>query len=662
MTYKQSHNARTHERIAHNVQFIGVDGEGITRDDGRHDYVLLTAGDQSLHHDGSRLGFGEIAQFLWHQFTLHPTAAFVGYYLGYDFAQWFRDLPENRARMLFTSAGIAQRKRRLAHLPPFPVYVGRWEFDTLQMRRFKLRPHVERGPNRRPWLTICDVGPFFQCSFLRAIDPEKSRRPIVTPEEYRVIAEGKARRGAEKLGTDMIEYNRLECEVLARLMREQNAGFVAEDIRLRRHQWIGPGQVAQRWLDQIRAPRAEAVRLVTSPRFREAARSAYFGGWFEIFHHGPVPGTSYAYDINSAYPAIMAGLPCLLHGRYSVLHGGELENYREGYTLLHARVWGSNPHVGAMMHRRPNRGVLRPRHTEGWFWAHELAAATAAGLVDRVHIGEAHHYAPCDCPPPIAAIRGLNQGRLALGKETPAGKARKLIYNSAYGKFTQSVGEPKYGNAIYASLITAGCRVRILDAIAAHPRHARDLLMVATDGVVFGSPHPALDIDPSRLGAWTAGEYRNLSLFMPGVYWDDVSRETLDGGHLKTRGINSRDLGARLRVIDRAWERFDNDGWPRLVIPIGFQLVSPKQALARGKWDTCGTVHTQGHRIISADPEQKRVGAGPGRSKPYESCPEGASLPYDGMFGDEMRAWETDEFGDHPDGPIGGVLMRELWR
>jgi hypothetical protein len=186
--------------------------------------------------------------------------------------------------------------------------------------------------------------------------------------------------------------------------------------------------------------------------------------------------------------------------------------------------------------------------------------------------------------------------------------------------------------------------------------------MVATDGIVFSSPHPALDIDPVRLGAWTAGTYDNLSLFMPGVYWDDVSRETLEAGNLKTRGIASRDIGRRLAIIDRAWERFENDGWPRLVIPVGFQLVSPKQALARGKWDTCGSVAVDGHRIVSADPTPKRVGTGPGRSKPYVSTPEGASLPYEGLFGEEVRVWEDDEFGDHPDGPIGGVLLRELWR
>ena len=45
----------------------------------------------------------------------------------------------------------------------------------------------------------------------------------------------------------------------------------------------------------------------------EAARMTYYGGWFETFVNGVIPGTSYAYDINSAYPYAISTLPCLLH-------------------------------------------------------------------------------------------------------------------------------------------------------------------------------------------------------------------------------------------------------------------------------------------------------------------------------------------------------------
>jgi hypothetical protein len=659
------HQAR--RLIATHRDFIGVDGEGVTDPDGTHRYVLLTVGNESLHRDGATLTTLEIFRFLYDQFERHPEAAFVGFYLGYDFAQWLRDLPAERAAMLLSTEGIAKRKRRIPHLPPFPVYHEGWEFDMLGMRRLRLRPS---NPEGRPWLTVCDVGSFFQQSFLKAIDPAKSVSPIVTPEEYATIAAGKDGRSDHAFNEAMIRYNVLECEVLARLMAQQRDGLLAEGIKLRKNQWIGPGQAAQAWFNLIEVPKGSEVRERSSPAFRDAAREAYFGGWFEIFWHGPMPGTSWGYDINSAYPAFMATLPCLLHGRYQSSEE-TIRGYRAGAlpfpatTLVKARLQGSHPVIGAALHRTPKGKVLRPHCTSGWYWLAEIEAAQRAGFIDRIDISERRWYEPCTiCKPPLAPIADLYLGRLAVGKNTPAGRAKRLVYNSAYGKNAQSVGEPTYANAIYASMITAGCRTMILDAIAAHPRGARDLLMVATDSVTFRSPHPALDLDDQRLGAWSESRYENQTYFMPGVYWDDATRSRLASGDdpvLKSRGISAGDLARRINVIDRAWGRYERDGWPRLVLPIRFQLVSPRQALARGKWELCGTVVRDGKRIINSDPSSKRHAVRPGRSRPIHRLTVEASTPYERRFGEELGEIDMLEFGDHPDMPIGN-LVPQLFR
>jgi hypothetical protein len=316
--------------------------------------------------------------------------------------------------------------------------------------------------------------------------------------------------------------------------------------------------------------------------------------------------------------------------------------------------------------------VLRPRVTAGWYWAHELAAAIRAGFIAGAVVFERWRFEQeCHCPPPLAPIAELYKSRLAVGKNTPAGKAKKLVYNSGYGKFAQSVGEPVFANPVYASAITAGCRTMALDAIAAHPSGARELLMVATDSVTFSRPHSDLPLDPERLGAWTETRHENLSLFMPGVYWDDAARQRIAAGEapvFRSRGIAARDLARRLEIVDRAWTRYPRDGWPRLVLPVSFQLVSPRQALERAKlrrrrhrWAECGTVITRGHRIISADPQLKRFGTGPGRSQPYKECTVRESTPYQGSFGDELRALQALEFGDHPDGPVGELLADILF-
>lgn len=670
---RNKHKARIARSHAHAVRFIGVDGEGITiagSSPARHDYVLLSCGQNHLHMDGARIGFLDIMPFLYECYRENSDACFVGFYLGYDFAQWLCDLPAERAAMLLTDDGIAKRRRRVGtHLPPFPVEYEGWEFDGLGMRRFRLRPagllpgSSPSQKKRNPWMTINDAGPFFQSSFLAAIDPAKSQDPIVTQAEYQIIEAGKAGRGADKFGPDMIAYNQLECEVLARLMTRQNEGLVAEDIRLAKHQWFGPGQASQKWLYKIKAPKGEQIRDAVPDKYRDAARQSYYGGWFDIHAHGPLPGQSWHYDINSAYPYIMSKLPCLLHGIFS--ERNDWHHLGTALQLTYCAVKGSHPWIGAMLHRTRQGRILRPRETEGWYWRHELESALGAGIIDRVDIKETLTYIPCDCPPPLAPIAELYQGRLRVGKNTPAGRARRLIYNSAYGKFAQSVGEPVFANAVYASLITAGCRVMILDAMRSHPTSSPPL-MVATDGVVFSNRHTGLDIDDQRLGAWTEGTYENLSLFMPGLYWDDESRARIaraEAPVFKSRGINARDLARRLATIDRAWSRFDRDGWPRLMLPVGFSMVSAKQALARGKWELCGTVVDDGRRIISADPKGKRCGGSPGKfSRPYQGCNPVVSTPYERKFGDELADYEIAEFGDHPDGPISSVLLRELWR
>lgn len=665
-TSAHKNRARAAERQGPKV-FIGIDGEGVTDPDGTHRYVLISCGDKHLSQDGAHLEFCEILTFLWACFEEAPEGAvFVGFYLKYDWAQWLRSIPLNRAKALLDPVMIAKRQRTAhKHLSPFPVDYNGWEFDYLPGKRFKFRPR--RG---KDWMYINDVGSYFQSSFLKAIDPVGNPNPVVTREEYAVIAEGKARRQSAIFDPEMIRYNLLECDVLTRLMRQLEDGMRQEGLRPTRSQWHGPGQLAQLWLGKIKAPKGEVVREVVPEVVRTAARASYYGGWFEIFWHGPVPGECWGYDINSAYPHVMAGLPCLLHGTWTrtvereggrLLRREEQARLGEGLAFVRARLGGKHSVIGAMLHRNPTRSILRPRTTEGWFVASELAAACEAAFVDKVREYERWTFkAGCDCPPPLGPIADLYAGRIEVGKSSPAGKARKLVYNSCAGKHQQSVGEPAYANPVYATLITSGCRTAITRAIASHPRGAQDVLMVATDGVVFRSRHSRLDLDKERLGAWTESRHENLSLFMPGVYWDDEDRKRIAEGLqpvFKSRGIAARDLSKHITELDRAWKR---GGWPTMTLPVSFQLVSPKQALDRGKWETCGTVSTDKKRVISADPKMKRLATGPGRSKPYNEPKVLLSLPYDGAFGDELRAFNDAEFGDHPDGRIADLLAEAL--
>jgi hypothetical protein len=664
-TRNKSRTRKRQERNTGPITFVGVDGEGVTLEDGTHKYVLLGVGDRQ-YENPEGITWQEAFEFLWSQFRTGPVA-YTGFFLGYDFCQMLKGLREERARMLYTSQGRIKRqprsgKRRM----PFPVQCEGWEFDLLGSKRLRLR---KNGSDR--WMYICDAGPFFQKSFLSVIDPQKWSEPVVTREEYDKVAEGKARRGTAVLDSDMRYYNALENEILARVLSQLDRGLRTLGIHLSPGQWYGPGQAASAWL-KGRAITAGRLGEVTPQAALEAARSSYFGGWFEIMAHGIVPGASWEYDVNSAYPHIISALPCLEHGEWrhnDVNHS----NSNRAATLVHATVSNTSRHVGSMLHRDNSGNISRPGQTEGWYWLDELDASARA-LGSSWVARETWSYQPCGCPPPLGEVSDIYALRQRVGKNTPLGIACKLIPNSLYGKFAQSVGTPEYGNPLYASRITSGCRRMILNAISSHPDKERGVLMVATDGVYFRTPHPYLPIGP-ELGYWSVEEKRDLCLFKPGVYWDDQAREKITAGEapvFKARGVNARDFGAAIGEVDRLF-RLLADGtpshieWPTVEFPVSFSMVTALQALQRNNWDAAGTLVKEPMARQSSDPSLKRSRwhweGGLLRSRPAENEPYQASKAYEKRFGmdDPFSDESMEAAGISPDGYPGDLWKEVLY-
>jgi len=329
---------------------------------------------------------------------------------------------------------------------------------------------------------------------------------VLTTEEYETLKRGKDTRakvvpyGDTSVYEEMAAYNVLENDVLARMTTVLNDGFLGMDtpLRLKGKDWYGPGRTAQEWLNivdsQASSPFNNKTLSEVVPRYAfVAARNSYYGGWFEQFMHGHIPGTVYEYDINSAYPHVIASLPCLAHGKWR--EGKGKPRTLGNPDILHlvkVSVTGSNLIMGPLPHRTSKGRISRPLQTTGWHWWHEIEAAYRAGLIKEIEIHEYVSYDPCSCGRVLSSIESMYEQRLRIGKKTPQGRAYKLVYNSAYGKFAQSIGQPKFSNPIYASLITAGCRTLILDAIASHPEGFHAVTMVATDGVYFRTAHPTL--------------------------------------------------------------------------------------------------------------------------------------------------------------------------
>lgn len=173
-------------------------------------------------------------------------------------------------------------------------------------------------------------------------------------------------------------------------------------------------------------------------------------------------------------------------------------------------------------------------------------------------------------------------------------------------------------------------------------------------------------------------EKQGMTLFMPGVYWDDKGREKLARGEspqMKSRGVNPRYLAESIGRIDEQftdmaggiksyWD--SGAGWPTVDLNLKLQIVSPKLALHRGKWETAGELLHNVPRTISANPISKRypipyMDEGLIRTEPYR-CLDGAwpTVPYDKSFGaiyDDVILKDSVGFdGD----TLGGTLAEML--
>ena len=493
-------------------------------------------------------------------------------------------------------------------------------------------PKPECSHQPRPWMHICDTGPLFQQSFLKTIDPANwpAGKAPCTDAEFAKVSAGKNRRGVAVLDQDMRDYTALEVDILARVMSMYEGALAQLGIRLQTDDWYGPGAVAARWVSNRRARRDKKTgkwggghvypnsaiqeRVHEDNDFNEvynAAYGSYFGGWFEVFLHGKIGVPVYEYDLASAYPHQIAQLPCPVHAKWEPCTTWDPKD--KSLRLVYARLSGSDPYIGVHLHRHDGSKICRPHETEGWIWSHELAAIERAGLVDKIVIEDGWRMSrkcPKGCP--LAEIATLYQQRLDAGKKTPLGRAIKLLMNSLYGKFAQAVGAHPWQNMIWASLITAGTRAMILDAIATHPEGAKAVAMVATDAVYFTSPHPGLTIsdykgrregDPAyepgkpALGSWEPKVYNGLVIFKPGVYWaDGIPDEAI-----KSRGIRSIDLAPHKAKVEQGFDRLvakvqraggslrtRESDWPQITFPVEFAVVSARLAAARGKWSTAG--------------------------------------------------------------------------
>lgn len=537
--------------------FIGVDGEGgNVPEPGAlfgtvHEYLLLRAGEQVLE-TGMPLTWSECLGFLA---DLDPNPTYVSYYFDYDVTMMLKSAPLPALRRLF---GPRQKFFTAER-------IGEFEVSYTPHKEFKVRRH-----GRKQFVTVSDVGPFFQCSFVKALTDWN----IGTPEQRDRIFADKARRSEFTEMTDAERvYNREEVLLLVELMEEfADACYTSGYVPSR---WQGPGWIATAVMRAHDVPRSKDLGVCSNRLLMALANEAYYGGRFEITCVGPIPGPVYEYDINSAYPHAMASvLPCLRHGSWVKVAGrpgpghlgfGQVSfDHPEGVNLCNLPI------------RTKEGGLTFPRRASGVYWSIELNAAERAGTVIQ-STGTWYIYRQgktCTCTP-FSFVRDLYAERKRIGKNG-RGRILKLALNSLYGKMAQSIGMPAYSNPIYASLITANTRAMIIDAYRSDPG---SVVAIATDAVYTRAPL-ALECG-EELGQWEetvlgAGMFN----VMPGMYYS--------GGKAgATRGVPLPAFQAQEQEFAAAFEDL-KAGRPRKVLIPGTGFITIRQALAWNKPQLAG--------------------------------------------------------------------------
>lgn len=542
----------TETRRVLDSSFVGVDGEGGNIETGYHAYFLLSAGRRKIVPSGSaaRLTTRECLDFLS---RLQSDKCYVAYFFDYDVTKICEDLPWSKLNRLVHRS----LRLRTDGLGTFPVDYENFQLDYLPRKEFKVRRQIPSGdPNTiqwSPWITINDVGSFFQCRFVEALE----KWDVGTEEERAAIERGKEARGSFDYSEieDITEYNQLEIRLLQLLMEKfrkacKRTGYVPS-------RWQGPGLLAEAMLRAHRVPPTKEVAFLHDEKYSgvlEYAANAFYGGRPEISAVGPVNRPVWQYDINSAYPSAMRYVPCLRHGEWTYTETVDIEDLDfptgqlgERYALclgdFGPRV-RAKPSVSSSRARRPLyfglpfRGpdgtITYPAHGRGWYWSFEINAS----IHQRFDVSGAWIYRrTCVCAP-LAFVDSVYSERIRIGKDA-AGVVLKLGLNSLYGKTVQSVGKPKYSNSIWGSFITAMCRTQVQYFIHSSPvckdnaGHwcGEDVIMIATDAVFSLTERTDIVCNES-LGGWSVEHHkRGMFLVQPGLYFGS------SGKRAKTRGV-----------------------------------------------------------------------------------------------------------------------------
>lgn len=551
------------------VTWLGLDGEGIGRFPHRYVMLCLNSADgerEDYVEDVNGLTTNDCLSFLLDSAAARDTKGkhgashnVCGYYLTYDWTKILADLPHKTLYKLLRPELRACSQDEGGHFLPV-----RWRGYKLHYLSGMMR--ISKG-NRT--VTVWDVGKYYQARFVAALEQSG-----IAPTD--LIRRMKAARGTDAWDDRDLDTMRAycleECKYLAQLVELLEAQHEAIDLYPK--VWHGPGSTAGTLLKKHAV---ETFLKKPPPAVEHAANCAYFGGRFEHSIMGKRDDCT-SYDVRSAYPYAATTLPCLAHGKWVHVKRepkeGELAVIKYRVKDIGNRVWGPLP-------CRLENGTIvwsRGDHT-GWAWSVEYWPAKRGW--NGVHFaGEAFVLRKkCNCVP-FSFVPELYEWRVSRPENK---QVVKLALNSLYGKLAQTIGGGKYACRVWAGIITATCRARMLELITMH-EDERNLFAIATDGAYSAE---YFDIDEPGLGNWEVERKGRMTFLRPGIYWSeaDVQAWYAEPGNEKIReralkGVKARGVG-RSHMLDQVEdaEQAVEEGRTRIHLGTSVQFGSARECV-----------------------------------------------------------------------------------
>lgn len=284
-TQKRNDSSRQHRRP--NVEWIGVDGEGITID-GVHKYVLMGASnaDGSFRrsmYEPEGIPYAQAMNFLMSL----PRSPYqkVGFSLGYDWTMMFKELPLKKLEVLY------QVRTDVEKLPNgrdgVPSATERRERSRSQQGNtvlhdgysvgFRGQSVMIRQPlTDRKGITVWDSFKFFQCSFVKALELWE----IGAPETLKRMKDERGNFSLDNIA-DIRKYCLEECSLLAQLMTKLLDACWDAGIELRSYH--GAGSIANALLKSH-----DIHPRVFPASIEQWFMEAYYGGRFEVAQIGMI--------------------------------------------------------------------------------------------------------------------------------------------------------------------------------------------------------------------------------------------------------------------------------------------------------------------------------------------------------------------------------------